>query len=133
MIRRPPRSTRTDTLFPYTTLFRSREATMSDSDLRTPPALEHFRVEIDEDGIAHLIFDMAGSLVNVLSQATIAEIGSVVGWFETADVRGLIIRPAKQVFCAGGDLGELGAGYEQVEERWGGKECVRTWCVRWSP
>src|SRR3546814_8387879 len=27
MIRRPPRSTRTDTLFPYTTLFRSRMAT----------------------------------------------------------------------------------------------------------
>src|SRR3546814_16099393 len=26
MIRRPPRSTRTDTLFPYTTLFRSMEA-----------------------------------------------------------------------------------------------------------
>src|SRR3546814_11114732 len=26
MIRRPPRSTRTDTLFPYTTLFRSPEA-----------------------------------------------------------------------------------------------------------
>src|SRR3546814_9330331 len=26
MIRRPPRSTRTDTLFPYTTLFRSSEA-----------------------------------------------------------------------------------------------------------
>src|SRR3546814_11608320 len=29
MIRRPPRSTRTDTLFPYTTLFRSR--TLSDN------------------------------------------------------------------------------------------------------
>src|SRR3546814_14179777 len=28
MIRRPPRSKRTDTLFPYTTLFRSREATL---------------------------------------------------------------------------------------------------------
>src|SRR3546814_7058673 len=28
MIRRPPRSTRTDTLFPYTTLFRSRVAPM---------------------------------------------------------------------------------------------------------
>src|SRR3546814_1747487 len=27
MIRRPPRSTRTDTLFPYTTLFRSMEST----------------------------------------------------------------------------------------------------------
>src|SRR3546814_9691952 len=28
MIRRPPRSTRTDTLFPYTTLFRSTDRTM---------------------------------------------------------------------------------------------------------
>src|SRR3546814_15166018 len=31
MIRRPPRSTRTDTLFPYTTLFRSLEALEADS------------------------------------------------------------------------------------------------------
>src|SRR3546814_18542769 len=30
MIRRPPRSTRTDTLFPYTTLFRSIERVLSD-------------------------------------------------------------------------------------------------------
>src|SRR3546814_6604829 len=29
MIRRPPRSTRTDTLFPYTTLFRSRTKSMA--------------------------------------------------------------------------------------------------------
>src|SRR3546814_7138023 len=34
MIRRPPRSTRTDTLFPYTTLFRS---------LVTPHTLQSFR------------------------------------------------------------------------------------------
>src|SRR3546814_5287063 len=32
MIRRPPRSTRTDTLFPYTTLFRSRESLLSRFD-----------------------------------------------------------------------------------------------------
>src|SRR3546814_1259083 len=32
MIRRPPRSTRTDTLFPYTTLFRSREPPRAGSD-----------------------------------------------------------------------------------------------------
>src|SRR3546814_6512648 len=31
MIRRQPRSTRTDTLFPYTTLFRSREASGEDA------------------------------------------------------------------------------------------------------
>src|SRR3546814_12933903 len=30
MIRRPPRSTRTDTLFPYTTLFRSAACTMAE-------------------------------------------------------------------------------------------------------
>src|SRR3546814_17333617 len=34
MIRRPPRSTRTDTLFPYTTLFRSSGAGMSLVDVR---------------------------------------------------------------------------------------------------
>src|SRR3546814_10252840 len=31
MIRRPPRSTRTDTLFPYTTLFRSNTSTVTDN------------------------------------------------------------------------------------------------------
>src|SRR3546814_13808781 len=31
MIRRPPRSTRTDTLFPYTTLFRSDHRRLSDA------------------------------------------------------------------------------------------------------
>src|SRR3546814_20838087 len=46
MIRRPPRSTRTDTLFPYTTLFRSsadievgdRDRTRDDSPSCTKPA-----------------------------------------------------------------------------------------------
>src|SRR3546814_16828691 len=33
MIRRPPRSTRTDTLFPYTTLFRSKRAYHKVADL----------------------------------------------------------------------------------------------------
>src|SRR3546814_16242702 len=32
MIRRPPRSTRTDTLFPYTTLFRSQESGGTDRE-----------------------------------------------------------------------------------------------------
>src|SRR3546814_1186195 len=46
MIRRPPRSTRTDTLFPYTTLFRSGRAcaqlleTDVDSVLRAPAIAE---------------------------------------------------------------------------------------------
>src|SRR3546814_9423878 len=38
MIRRPPRSTRTDTLFPYTTLFRSGDDPVRHPDRRRPPA-----------------------------------------------------------------------------------------------
>src|SRR3546814_13733902 len=39
MIRRPPRSTRTDTLFPYTTLFRSHGKQHSRSETREPSVL----------------------------------------------------------------------------------------------
>src|SRR3546814_10586152 len=35
MIRRPPRSTRTDTLFPYTTLFRSQDLVITEPDCGT--------------------------------------------------------------------------------------------------
>src|SRR3546814_3627314 len=45
MIRRPPRSTRTDTLFPYTTLFRS------GGPLRHAGRLLHI-VRHDHDGVA---------------------------------------------------------------------------------
>src|SRR3546814_3478906 len=45
MVRRPPRSTRTDTLFPYTTLFRSVEL-----GLRTvQPALAEYAAGTDRD------------------------------------------------------------------------------------
>src|SRR3546814_5445979 len=42
MIRRPPRSTRTDTLFPYTTLFRSPPEHLDDGVLRAQ-GLHHLR------------------------------------------------------------------------------------------
>src|SRR3546814_7116088 len=40
MIRQPPRSTRTDTLFPYTTLFRSGFVTRSQADAAKPADVE---------------------------------------------------------------------------------------------
>src|SRR3546814_1842395 len=48
MIRRPPRSTRTDTLFPYTTLFRSpddpaRPHGARPGDVRRRPGVAHLR------------------------------------------------------------------------------------------
>src|SRR3546814_8385546 len=55
MIRRPPRSTRTDTLFPYTTLFRSgfyydfaREAPFTPADLAAIEQRMHEIVDRDE-------------------------------------------------------------------------------------
>src|SRR3546814_1221749 len=44
MIRRPPGSTRTDTLFPYTTLFRSWAPTTGDAIARMDRALREFRI-----------------------------------------------------------------------------------------
>src|SRR3546814_3140996 len=46
MIRRPPRSTRTDTLFPYTTLFRSRERDLE----RVPGVVRVLHHLADVDG-----------------------------------------------------------------------------------
>src|SRR3546814_1967055 len=46
MIRRPPRSTRTDTLFPYTTLFRS---------VSRPQAMSEARIERGAEGELRMI------------------------------------------------------------------------------
>src|SRR3546814_13145059 len=43
MIRRPPRSTRTDTLFPYTTLFRSRYESLYAKDEISQQTLDQVR------------------------------------------------------------------------------------------
>src|SRR3546814_13122730 len=42
MRRRPPRSTRTDTLFPYTTLFRSTEPELSEEEAVVKAYVEHW-------------------------------------------------------------------------------------------
>src|SRR3546814_13159084 len=52
MIRRPPRSTRTDTLFPYTTLFRSVNLTASTGEGDSPNTLEEPLEEpLEESGV----------------------------------------------------------------------------------
>src|SRR3546814_14998498 len=56
MIRRPPRSTRTDTLFPYTTLFRSKQFTVVEDAQSLP-----YVVGLEDDRI----YSTAGQLVFV--------------------------------------------------------------------
>src|SRR3546814_5926473 len=58
MIRRPPRSTRTDTLFPYTTLFRSWSVTVTPTGFKLLPRSDNFEsisLELYNDGTKHEI------------------------------------------------------------------------------
>src|SRR3546814_3334581 len=60
MIRRPPRSTRTDTLFPYTTLFRSDYRVMADGPYRI--GLNETQVGlVAPDGIQRLMRRVVGA------------------------------------------------------------------------
>src|SRR3546814_12422716 len=54
MMRRPPRSTRTDTLFPYTTLFRSHD------DARDDPHAEHDRKDLQPITVEVGVHALAG-------------------------------------------------------------------------
>src|SRR3546814_1350468 len=61
MIRRPPRSTRTDTLFPYTTLFRSPTLALTRTLLAPAPttaAPDYWRINPEVSG-GGLFFDLA--------------------------------------------------------------------------
>src|SRR3546814_11386303 len=59
MIRRPPRSTRTDTLFPYTTLFRS--------EVSVDPSTGSFNLRIRVDNTDHIL--MPGMYVRAVLDA----------------------------------------------------------------
>src|SRR3546814_2705606 len=67
MIRRPPRSTRTDTLFPYTTLVRSAVDDVAAVDLRAHAA---------DDGVV-LVVDLADDLFEDVLQRDDAHQGAV--------------------------------------------------------
>src|SRR3546814_14242305 len=58
MIRRPPRSTRTDTLFPYTTLFRSgADATLPEAGAWADALRASPLIAADTDASAPLVFE----------------------------------------------------------------------------
>src|SRR3546814_11877129 len=120
MIRRPPRSTRTDTLFPYTTLFRSADLlTAFESDLTT--------VEI--------------SLITTAETGQIDALG-MRGFSNFKEIPPEDWIDARIIFHAEPDT--LAPAYSQhglypdlywtrrSEERRVGKECVSTCRSRWA-
>jgi 3-hydroxyacyl-CoA dehydrogenase/enoyl-CoA hydratase/3-hydroxybutyryl-CoA epimerase len=79
------------------------------------PALKQFRIEMSENGVLHLIFDMPGRSMNVFSNAAIAEIGLFADWLKQSDAAGVVISSGKpSAFCAGADLVELETAYDMV-------------------
>src|SRR3546814_14271857 len=131
MIRRPPRSTRTDTLFPYTTLCRSgrvepvvgqREAAVRlAQDLRRrQPAV----VEAEDAVVIAAVRDGVVALADL-------EAGGAAVDQEAGD---LLLRPRRGLFLAAGaedddEVGDVGMADEVLarsDERRVGKECVST-------
>src|SRR3546814_15113841 len=100
MIRRPPRSTRTDTLFPYTTLFRSRQPLRS--------ALRILELPRPGDRVAwrhsHFARDLLPRLVDEADDVAIAHVnvdpcrGSRRSEEHTSELQSLM-RISYAVFC----------------------------------
>src|SRR3546814_13953939 len=87
MIRRPPISTRTDTLFPYTTLFRSHEAFTleqhAEQVVGRDPALQHYAVDQEHRDLnARVTHPRQEDVLQeplLLAAVRIAELGSIDG------------------------------------------------------
>src|SRR3546814_19109654 len=106
MLRRPPRSTRTDTLFPYTTLFRSQS-------LRPIPITAWLPFSIAMFGIKDY-----GAIFLICLGAFYPILISTTHGARSLDLN--LLRAAQM----------MGA---RSEERRVGKECVSTCRSRWSP
>src|SRR3546814_17278356 len=78
MIRRPPRSTRTDTLFPYTTLFRS-------------PALRAEYIDVDDKMFPRRgnggSLVLRGGVEGAGSDASFAQVHARASWFQGLGAR----------------------------------------------
>src|SRR3546814_17095075 len=118
MTRRPPRSTRTDTLLPYTTLFRSVAVpTHADTERAHAGRTAHRHGVAATDRVHDVIADdTAAGLVAQLTP------GHAAAQRECAGQR----QDDPRATCPGGER-------MRSEERRVGQECVSTCRSRWSP
>src|ERR1700751_2211884 len=79
------------------------------------PPLSQFGLELQDNGLVHVVFDAPGRSMNVFSDAAIVEIGLIARWLSEADMRGALIRSGKASgFCAGANLPEIWAAYDMI-------------------
>src|SRR3546814_20958411 len=131
MFRRPPRSTRTDTLFPYPTLFRSVEGAYSLIAM-TPEGMIACR---DPLGIRPLVMGRLGDAVIFASETVALDV--VGATFDRAVEPGELIVVQGETMRSIRPFGTQPARpcifdyvYFRSEERRVGKECVST-CISW--
>src|SRR3546814_6573662 len=87
MIRRPPRSTRTDTLFPYTTLFRAK-------GFRKQSKARFRRHRVDFANWLYYIRQMATALQNFVEDAPLERARAIARGLPARLVRDLVADPA---------------------------------------
>src|SRR3546814_19413250 len=121
MIRRPPRSTRTDTLFPYTTLVRSFNAKQRE----VAQALDEGRVDMCEAQLQIEHF-WAGALRRAVIDGDVENGSGMAG---PAGGRGSREEPAQAIIRALTPE----AAPARTEECRVGKACVLSCRSRWSP
>src|SRR3546814_15801972 len=109
MIRRPPRSTRTDTLFPYTTLFRSLETLLPELVPDTGLLGIHWPDEQAEQDIARGLAVLNALGIADVGLAVVVQGGLVLGVEAIEGTDALLDR------C--GPLRRAGAGGGLVEKR----------------
>src|SRR3546814_13267065 len=148
MIRRPPRSTRPDTLFPYTTLFRSSwpvtEHYKSARSYASPEGREACTNELIEKGRldgrvtrfrkadgTEFWGAVSSRLANIGGRTY--SIGTVVDPTEQMAKEAELREARETLQDAVESLTEGFALYDRSEERRVGKECVSTCGSRWWP
>src|SRR3546814_16044978 len=138
MIRRPPRSTRTDTLFPYTTLFRS-DAGVTVRDVGAFWQAQAFDLDLltvngrTLEGNCDLCFlKPRGQRLALIKARPAAAV-----WWIRMDSLNLASKPSGARFRARGpsyaDRARFAADQARTEERRVGNECDRRVRSRWLP
>src|SRR3546814_19462766 len=123
MIRLPPRSTRTDTLFPYTTLFRSSSASMAGAGSISPAEIS---------GMSPVL--VVGALLGQM-KLTKPQCGQAVSLFGLSEAEKRLLNevPVRSTPMTLTDqLIYRFRFYARSEERRGGKEGVHKGRSRWS-
>src|SRR5215471_5550212 len=68
-------------------------------------AFQHFKLDIDGDGIALVTWDSPGRTMNVIDRKVIEELAAVVEQVASdAAIKGAVITSGKETFSAGADL-----------------------------